>query len=124
MKLITQPEDSSLCGQACVAMVAGISLKQAVEVIGHESSTTTRELVKALRERGVDCDNRLRRVGRIKPVLPKRAIIVIHRPKELQNGRREKWHWMLTWDGVIMDPGNRWPEGYPNWRITSYLEIR
>lgn len=104
-------------------MASGASLKQVISAIGHSNGTTTKELVSALRLFGIESDYRLRRVGRVKPVLPKRAILVIHRPPELQNGRREKWHWMLTWDGEIFDPGNRWPDGYPNWRITSYLEI-
>ena len=42
--------------------------------------------------------------------------ISIMRPK----GNR--WHWMVTWDGVIYDPADRWPD-YEGWRITSYLEI-
>jgi hypothetical protein len=29
---------------------------------------------------------------------------------------------MLTWDGAVYDPEDRWPD-YHGWRITSYLEI-
>ena len=122
MKLVLQPPDSWQCGQACVAMAAGVSLKRAVETIGHDEDTTTREVVRALRQLGVSCESKLKRISRIKPTLPKRALVVIHRPKD-EGGRKEKWHWMLAWDGQIFDPGGRWPEGYSNWRLTSCLEI-
>lgn len=121
MKLILQPEGSSLCGQCCVAMAAGVSLKRAKTAVGHERGTHTSEVVAALRILGVSCADRLRRVRRANPVLPQRAIIAIHRPaSEDRNGRA---HWMLHWDGKVFDPGGRWPDGYQNWRITSYLEI-
>lgn len=120
---LVQPEGSALCGQACVAMAAGVSLDRAIEAVGHGSprGTCTSEVVRALRALGVPCADRLRRVGRVKPVLPKRGVLAIHRPAG--NKRSVHWHWMLTWDGEIYDPGGRWPEGYDGWRITSYLEI-
>jgi len=124
MRLVRQPEGSGLCGQACIAMAAGVSLDRACEVVGHrkERGTTTREVVRALRTLGVPCADRLRRVSRARPHLPKRAIVAIHRPPE-ENRHRGQWHWMLAWDGVIYDPGASWPDRYRDWKITSVLEI-
>lgn len=123
IRLVLQPEGSGLCGQSCVAMVAGISLQRAIMAVGHESTrgTTTREIVEALVAVNINCSGRLRRVSRSRPALPARAIVAIHRPpSEKRNGR---WHWMLTWDGQMYDPGGCWPDSYKDWRITSYLEI-
>jgi hypothetical protein len=117
MKHVRQPEGSSLCGQACIAMAADVSLDRAVEAVGHSKprGTYTSEVIAALRLLGVGCADRLRRVSRQKPVLPARAMLHIN-----NDGGRS--HWMLTWDGVIYDPEDRWPD-YTGWRITSYLEI-
>ena len=116
MKLIAQPIASDLCGQCCVAMAAGVSVRRAREIIGHDGGTETREVVRALRSLGVSCADRLVRISRNRPNLPTRAIVTIQ-----EQGKRA--HWMLTWDGTMYDPGQRWPEGYPGWRITSFLEI-
>ena len=120
-KLILQPEGSSLCGQCCVAMAAGISLRRAIEVMGHDGETQTSDVVVALRLLGLGCAPRLRRIARAKPVIPARAIVVIHRPSG--ESRSERAHWMYHYRGKILDPGGRWPDGYANWRMTSYLEI-
>jgi hypothetical protein len=120
-RLIVQPEGSELCGQCCVAMAAGISLDRSTYILGTEG-TTTRDLVVALRALRVPCADRSKRISRSKPRWPARAVLTIHRPAEA-GVRRHKWHWMLAWDGHILDPGNAWPERYTNWRITSYLEI-
>jgi len=123
-RLIVEPDESGLCGQCCVAMAAGVSLKRVVKQMGkHTGGTYTKDVVAALRHFGVPCADRLRRVARSRPVWPTRSILVIHRPPEEAGGRKAKWHWLLAWDGKMYDPGNRWPEGYGKWRITSYLEI-
>ena len=77
----------------------------------------------ALGSLGVSAALKLRRVPKNKPVWPQRAILSIHRPKEEAVGRKELGHWMLAWDGKILDPSGRWPEGYDKWKITSFLEI-
>lgn len=121
IRRLVQPDGSELCGQVCVAMAAGVSLPKAIEAVGHDRGTTTREIVRALRTFGVPCADRLRRLSRVRPALPKRAIVAIYRPSE--EHRSERAHWMLHWDGEMFDPGDSWPDRYHNWRITSYLEI-
>lgn len=120
---LLQPEGSSLCGQTCVAMAAGVSLDRAIEVVGHSKNagTTTKEIVTALRALGVPCADKLRVVSRALPVLPKRALLYIGRTQG--NKRSEVSHWMLTWDGTVYDPGGRRPDGYPGCKITSYLSL-
>lgn len=117
MTHIHQPEDSSLCGQCCVAMAAGVTLDRACQVIGHRRGTVTREIVRSLRELGIQCADRCHPMKRNIPVLPQRGLVVLHAP------RGNRWHWMLTWDGKMYDPAGRWPS-LDEWKITSYLEIR
>lgn len=119
MKIVLQPEGSGLCGQACVAMAASVSLKRAIKAVGHSRGTDTKDLVFALSKLGVPCSGRLVRISRKRPNIPPRAIIHIN----VTNEQRDDSHWMLNWDGKIIDPGARWPEGYGKWRIVSYLEI-
>jgi hypothetical protein len=127
MNLVRQPEGSSLCGQACVAMVAGVTLDESVSAVGHKHGTYTREIVKALRALGVPCPDRLRRVSRVRPVLPQRAIVAVVKWATRPDGKRKqrRAHWMVAWDGVIYDPEDSWPALYERngWTITSYLEL-
>lgn len=119
-----QPEGSELCGQCCVAMAAGVSLSEAVKAVGHDGGTYTRDVVRAFEKLGVPSAKRCRVLSRTKPVLPKRAMLVIHRPAKEGRRRYDNWHWLLHWDGEIFDPGGRWgTEHYREWKITSALEI-
>ena len=118
MRRIRQRAGSSLCGQSCVATAAGVSLDRAIEVIGHENGTETRELIAALNFLGIACDVKLRRLSRKRPVLPKRCIVSMLR----EDTHPPRGHWMLSWDGEISDPDGAWPR-VGKWRITSYLEI-
>jgi hypothetical protein len=124
MHLIRQPEGGSCCGQACVAMAAGVTLATAISAVGHDRrrGTHTWELVAAFALLGVACAPRLRRTKHVAgmPVLPPRAIVAIRR----DGASKKRWHWLLTWDGVIMDPAGLWPGFYgSDWRMTSHLQI-
>lgn len=118
LRLIRQPEGSSLCGQCCLAMAAGVPLETALRAIGHRraSGTTTADLVAGLARLGISSQSRCRRISRATPAYPPRSLLVV------RNGTGKRYHWMLHWDGIIYDPSGRWPD-YEGWRITSYLEI-
>ena len=128
MRVVRQPEGSALCGQCCVAMVAGVGLRRAIAAVGAEYTergTGTRQIVAGLRRLGVRCSGRLRRLGPAKPVLPARCIVAIIQYRTDAEGTRQpkRAHWMVSWNGQIYDPGQRWPEGFAGWKITTYLEI-
>lgn len=127
MKLVRQPDGSHVCCHSCVAMVSGVSLQKAIDTIGHRRGTYTRDLVRALRTLGVGCADKLKVLPRKRPVLPARAIVSIVKWVTCIDGsrRQRKGHWMVTWDGVMYDPGDVWPDAYARegWTITSYLEI-
>jgi hypothetical protein len=113
MQLIRQPAGSSLCGQCCVAMAAGISLEMVRAIFGHARGTGTVEVRRALRILGVQCASRLT----YSSALPQYGIVKLRRPR----GSRH-WHWVLMWDGVMYDPEND-PEYFADWRAEAYLGI-
>ena len=124
---VFQPEGSALCGQACVATVADVALDRVVAFMHKRAGagTRTREIVKALRHFGIPCANRLRRTSKTKPVLPRRSIICIALfvGSAATSYHCRRGHWMVSWDGLMHDPGGRWPDGYTGWKITSYLDL-
>jgi len=123
-RLVKQPEGTGMCGHCCIAMASKTPLKRVIELIPDtQEGTTAKQVATVLRHLGVNCADRLKRVSKNKPVWPPRALLSIHRPKEDTVGRKEIGHWMLAWDGKILDPSGRWPEGYEKWKITSFLEI-
>jgi hypothetical protein len=119
--LIIAPEGSNCCGQACIAMAAGVSLDRAFEATGKRGGTHTKHVVAALHVLGVKTDARARRMSKTKPVLPQRCLVSICTKKV--KGEYKLGHWMLHWDGKMYDPRGTWPEGYDGWTITSYVEI-
>ena len=60
MKLVTQPPNSKLCGQCCVAMLAGITLDESIQIIGHQKGTRTKDLVKAFQKLNIKTAARLK----------------------------------------------------------------
>jgi hypothetical protein len=56
--LIRQNSDFT-CGQACVAMIAGISLEQSIVLFGHAHATRTKEVIAVLRKLGFRTPDRL-----------------------------------------------------------------
>lgn len=124
-QIITQPLESSICGQCCVAMLTGSSLRKVINLVGHEHGTKTRELAKVLRRLGYDCPDRLRHVKDLEASLRRveRALVKITW-KHVRG-----WHWVAWADGVVFDPGYSVPLGsfssfsYCGGRATSFLEI-
>ena len=53
MKLVRQPTDSKLCGQACVATICNISLEEAIMLVRKQGATRTRDLKRCLHAMGV-----------------------------------------------------------------------
>ena len=108
MRLLLQPKGSNLCGQTCVAMIAGISLEEAILAVGKRGLTTTKDIAQALRKLGFGCADRVTRYnGRLGSEL---CLCVV-----------ESKHWVVYKDGLFYDPAF----GILFWmpRVTSYLNI-
>jgi hypothetical protein len=108
-----RPPRSNLCGQTCIAMLLGISIDDALKLIGKRGCTRTRDLVKALRSQGFTCPDRAQRCDRDHPI-PYDCIM-----KYSWRGR-SKGHWVLRVGGVEYDPdGLPWPT--PGGTVTSCI---
>lgn len=126
MKHVRQPKPSNLCGQACVAMILGISLDEAIERMKTRGGTRTKQLVKVLRDSGkVTCNGKLSRVRKdFKP--PKCAVMKMC----WKEGTRRRSHWVVWNEGWWYDPSDtivrKATEGLmapSDAKLTSYLEI-
>jgi len=53
LKLVAQPNNSFLCGHACLAMILNLTLDEAIILIGHEKKTCRDELRKILWIKGI-----------------------------------------------------------------------
>jgi hypothetical protein len=118
MKHIRQPEGSSLCGQACLAMYLDIPLEESIRLFGSRGGTRTPQLVRILRSFEISCPDRLVRRTCAAP-LPLNCITKSCSPD------RKHSHWMLYSNGILYDPCAR-EAGYcnaPGWEITSYLPL-
>lgn len=98
MELKLQPEGSKTCGQHCIAMIAGISVKEAIEVVGvsTKSGTSAKHMSSALTKLGYKPRKGLNWFI-YKKELPKVCLLVI------------KWntkgsHWVVYNDGKVYCP--------------------
>lgn len=111
---IKQPTDY-LCGQACVAMLAGVTVEEVVSVMKNDRGTGKKDIEKALKHYGISQAKTMTRADN-NSVLPKVCILKVLLP---QYG-----HWILYYDGKYYDPEfGMMEELYHKARIQSYLEI-
>ena len=120
-----QPPGSSLCGQTCVAMIAGVSLDESIRAFGgKKGGTRTNDVISALRKLGFNTSDRLIRFNGA--CFPSDTVIV-----KLRFSDSKETHWTLWHEGRFYDPSryghgtlnqakNMYPEGV---RMTSYLPI-
>lgn len=108
------------CGQACVAMIAGITLKKSIEIVGKRRSTTTKDITIALNTLGFKCVHRLIRFCKKNP-LPINALLKIKLPYH----KRDNWHWVVKWNNAIFDParGRILLDEFLHGKIMSFIPI-
>jgi len=119
MKLVRQPKGSSLCGQACVATIAGVSLEESIMAFGGtRGGTSTKQVVDALRKLGVACGDNLVRLSK-KSLKTPTCIVKLH-----FDGYKFT-HWTVYHKGKgYMDPDFGPVKEYPSGvRETSYLPV-
>lgn len=116
MKLVRQPKNSNLCGQACVATLAGISLRDSIDIFRTKGRTTTKKVRQALRQMGIGSSPRLKRGF---PKCPTAILKFVHPDG---NAHWVVWHQNKYYDpvaGVFKKP----PKYLSESRITSHLPI-
>lgn len=100
MEHIKQPSGSKICGQCCLAMVSGKTLRQAQKemVRRRRGGTQPVDLIQSLEKWGVKC-----RAGYV--LDPDSVAIIAVRSPEIASS---EWggHWMVWNKGQILDPAS------------------
>ena len=107
MKLIAQPIESKLCGQACVAMLLGIPLEDSIKLFGHQKGTSALMIHEVLATQGIKCDKKLA-VAPYKHLKGWCSAVVTFMKVQMhkdKTGKRPSSHWVLNVYGKIYDPG-------------------
>ena len=116
MEVILQKQDG-LCGQACVAMLAGITIAEVISVMDcREWQATMGRMISALNYFGIDhSDIIIYSEG--KPVILPKCCILMERM-----GRY--CHYLVHFDGKFYDPNLGIMESYDMRKLLGYLEIK
>ena len=98
MELVTQPPGSTLCGQACVAMLAGVTLKASCKAFGHKCATTLYAARRALKKLGFVAAEKYESFGRKQKRLPRTCLLRLKWPKQ------KLGHCVVFHKGQVYDP--------------------
>lgn len=116
MQVIRQPQDG-LCGQACVAMLAGVTIAEVISVMDcREWQATMGRMISALNYYGIDHPDIIVYTEGKPAVLPKCCIMME------KMGRY--CHYLIHYDGKFYDSNLGVLEEYDMSKLLGYLEIK
>lgn len=116
MQVIRQPEDG-LCGQACVAMLAGNTIAEVISVMDcREWQATMGRMISALNYYGIDHSDIIVYTEGKDVVLPKCCILME------KMGRY--CHYLIHFEGKYYDSNLGILEEYDKSKLLGYLEIK
>ncbi|MGF7059130.1 DUF1905 domain-containing protein [Brassicibacter mesophilus] len=108
---IIQPEDG-LCGQACIAMLAGVPIEEVISLMKSKKwQASLSKVIEALDYYGIAHSDKMVYNCKKNKKLPKCCII------------NTRGHLMLFYDGKYYDPGKGIMKEYDQNQVTGYLEI-
>ena len=115
MKLVSQPFDG-LCGQSCIAMLAGITLDEACEIMHcREWQASMGKIIDTLDFLYISHSNEINYTQGEVVTLPKCAILME------KMGRYS--HYLIYFNGTYYDPTNGILEEFDMSNMVGYLEI-
>jgi hypothetical protein len=116
MEVIIQPEDG-LCGQTCVAMLAGVTIADVISVMDcREWQATIGRVISALNYYGIDHSDVIMYTEGKDTVLPKCCVMME------KMGRY--CHYLVHFDGKFYDSNLGVFEDYDMSKLQGYLEIK
>jgi hypothetical protein len=125
MELVQQKSYTYCCGQACVAMVSGISLSESISAFGHKNRTNYKSLINALLELGVYSETEWTEIKPRESYELTRVCII-----RIVKARKRSGHFIVHHEGRFYDPSRGAFENeealfarYVAYRIQSYLPI-
>jgi len=110
---IHEPTDLQ-CGQAVLAMLTGLSVRQICETLQNDRETNLKEMKGFLRAHGIGIADERRRAER-KDDLPRVCLLSLETPR--------CWHWSLYYNGVFYDPEHGVLQDFPACARKYYWEI-
>lgn len=114
IKYIKQPTEY-LCGQACVAMIANVSVDDVIKVMNNDKGTGKKDIAKALEHYGITQAKTMTKADN-STSLPSVCILKVLLPKYS--------HWVLYYHGKYFDPEfGLTDELYSKARVQFYLEL-
>ena len=114
IRYIHQPTEY-LCGQACVAMIADVSVDEVIRVMDNDRATGKKDIEKALEYFGIAQAKTMTKADKSTP-LPPVCILKVLLPRYS--------HWVLYCHGKYYDPEfGLTDELYCRAKIQSYLEL-
>lgn len=114
IEYIHEPTDLQ-CGQAVLAMLAGVSVEKIVNLLNNERETDLKQMFKSLDHFGIKY-NRTRLLANDKTDLPEIALLSLETPR--------CWHWSLYYDGTFYDPEHGVMDDFPESKRKFYWEIK
>lgn len=116
VEIIVQPEDG-LCGQTCVAMLAGVTIAEVVTVMDcREWQATMGRVISALNYYGIDHSDVIMYTEGQEATLPKCCIMME------KMGRF--CHYLVHYDGVFYDPTLGILKHYDMGKLLGYMEVK
>lgn len=100
MELVTQPRGSTLCGQACVAMVAGVSLQTSCKAFGHQCATTLFAVRRSLKKLGFVSAEKCQAFAKNPARLPTTCLLMLTYAQAFGG----LGHWVVFHEGQVYDP--------------------
>ena len=114
--MIKLPEDG-LCGQACVAMLAGVTIAEVISVMDcREWQATMGRVISALNYYGIDHTDIIMYTEGRDTVLPKCAILMERMGRFC--------HYLVHFDGIYYDSHAGIMHEYDTSKLLGYLEIK
>lgn len=115
IKYVQQPTFET-CGQACIAMLAGVSIEETIKTMHTKGPTSIGQIIEALDFYGIEHAEKNKRISKKNPRYTDVSILTVHMPKYT--------HWVLYYKGKFYDPEfGVLDECHPEGKITSFLEI-
>ena len=116
MDIIIQPEDG-LCGQTCVAMLAGVTIAEVISVMDcREWQATMGRVISALNYYGIDHSDIIMYTEGEEATLPKCCIMMERMGRYC--------HYLVHYDGKFYDSNLGIITEYDMSKLLGYLEIK
>ena len=114
IQYIHEPTDLQ-CGQAVIAMTAGVTVDEVIRLLSNERETTLKEMRLAFEHYGLSLSDSRVQVYK-KEQLPRLCLLSLETPR--------CWHWSLYCEGVFYDPEHGVMDDFPVANRKYYWEVK